>query len=77
METKKVGWYILLAVIIFGVIEYFDVINYLTGKQAEKLTFTQWMLTPVAWSIVALILIGIIMIKLGRRRYPMQMPAYR
>jgi len=70
METKKIGWYILSFGVILGIINYSGVLGYITDTPTEP--FNSWVLTPIFWTIVALIIIGGLLIIFGRRRSPMQ-----
>ena len=75
MGTKSIGWYILLFGVVVGIADYFGAMDYLFGNPTEPLNFYSWILTPLAWSAVALIIVGTLMIKFGHRRYPM--PRYQ
>ena len=69
METKKIGWAVLLFGVILGITDYFGIFGFLAMPTEP---FSSWILTPLAWSSVALIIIGAFMIKFGRRKPPMQ-----
>ena len=70
METKKIGWSILLFGFIVGISDYFGLMGYITGKPTEPLS--SWVLTPIFWAVVALIVVGGFLIIFGSRKSPMQ-----
>ena len=66
MVAKKIGWYVLLFGVILGIIDYFGIFEYLTNKPVEPFNFSSWILTPIFWAVVALIIIGAVIVKFGR-----------
>ena len=75
MVARKIGWYVLLFGVILGIADYFGLMDYLTGNPTGTLSLSSWVLTPIFWAAVALIVVGVIIVRLGREKYPM--PKYR
>jgi hypothetical protein len=75
MGTKSIGWYILLFGVILGISDYLRITDYLFGKSIEPFNFSSWILTPIFWATIALIVVGFLMVKFGSRKSPM--PIYQ